>query len=94
MDMSNIKNYIDDRPADGVFRVHKDVYSDPQLFELEMKYIFERTWSFIGHESQIPKPHDWVATHIGRVPVLGIEELAINRLFNRGLKRGGDLVVA
>ena len=70
MDMSNIKNYIDDRPADGVFRVHKDVYSDPQLFELEMKYIFERTWSFIGHESQIPKPHDWVATHIGRVPVL------------------------
>ncbi len=31
---------------------------------------------------------------IGRVPVLGIEELAINRLFNRGLKRGGDLVVA
>jgi phenylpropionate dioxygenase-like ring-hydroxylating dioxygenase large terminal subunit len=70
MDLSNIKNYIDDRPADGVFRVHKDVYSDPEIFELEMKYIFERTWSFIGHESQIPKPHDWIATHIGRVPVL------------------------
>ena len=59
MDLSSIKNYIDDRPADGVFRVHKDVYSDPELFELEMKYIFERTWSFLGHESQLPKPHDW-----------------------------------
>jgi phenylpropionate dioxygenase-like ring-hydroxylating dioxygenase large terminal subunit len=70
MDLNNIKNYIDDRPGDGVFRVHKDVYSDPQLFELEMKYIFERTWSFLGHESQLPKPHDWIATHIGRVPVL------------------------
>jgi len=70
MDLNSIKNYIDDRPADGVFRVRKDIYYDPELFELEMKYIFERTWSFIGHESQLPKPHDWLATHIGRVPVL------------------------
>ncbi len=31
---------------------------------------------------------------IGRVPVLGVEELAINRLFNRGLKRGFDLAGA
>jgi len=29
---------------------------------------------------------------IGRVPVLGVEELAINRLFNRALKRAFDLV--
>jgi exopolysaccharide biosynthesis polyprenyl glycosylphosphotransferase len=28
---------------------------------------------------------------IGRVPVLGVEELAINRLFNRGLKRALDI---
>jgi exopolysaccharide biosynthesis polyprenyl glycosylphosphotransferase len=31
---------------------------------------------------------------IGRVPVLGVEELAINRLFNRALKRAFDLVGA
>ncbi len=31
---------------------------------------------------------------IGRIPVLGIEELAINRLFNRALKRGADLAGA
>lgn len=31
---------------------------------------------------------------IGRVPVLGVEELAINRLFNRALKRGFDLLAA
>jgi exopolysaccharide biosynthesis polyprenyl glycosylphosphotransferase len=31
---------------------------------------------------------------IGRVPVLGVEELAINRLFNRALKRVFDLVAA
>jgi exopolysaccharide biosynthesis polyprenyl glycosylphosphotransferase len=31
---------------------------------------------------------------IGRLPVLGVEELAINRLFNRALKRAVDLVGA
>lgn len=31
---------------------------------------------------------------IGRVPVLGVEELAIRRLFNRGFKRAFDLVGA
>jgi exopolysaccharide biosynthesis polyprenyl glycosylphosphotransferase len=31
---------------------------------------------------------------VGRVPVLGVEELAINRLFNRGLKRAVDIVGA
>jgi exopolysaccharide biosynthesis polyprenyl glycosylphosphotransferase len=31
---------------------------------------------------------------VGRVPVLGVEELAINKLFNRILKRGVDLVGA
>jgi exopolysaccharide biosynthesis polyprenyl glycosylphosphotransferase len=31
---------------------------------------------------------------IGRLPVLGVEELAINQLFNRALKRGADVVGA
>jgi len=31
---------------------------------------------------------------VGRVPVLGVEELAINRLFNRGLKRALDFLGA
>ena len=31
---------------------------------------------------------------VGRVPVLGVEELAINRFFNRGLKRAFDLAGA
>jgi len=62
--------YVDDRPQDGVFRVHRDVYADPEIFELEMTYIFERTWNFLGLESQLPKPHDFITGHIGRAPVL------------------------
>ena len=62
--------YVDDRPAQQIFRVHRDVYADPALFELEQRYIFERSWAFLCHESQLPKAHDYIASHIGRQPVL------------------------
>jgi benzoate/toluate 1,2-dioxygenase alpha subunit len=62
--------YVDDRPGEGVFRVHRDVYSDPEIFELEMKYIFERTWNFLTVETQLAKPNDYITTWIGRTPVV------------------------
>ena len=43
MGVKPARSYVDDRPGEGVFRVHRDVYADPELFELEIKYIFERT---------------------------------------------------
>ncbi|MDR1969641.1 MAG: Rieske 2Fe-2S domain-containing protein [Burkholderiaceae bacterium] len=52
------------------FLVHRDLYRDPQVFEWEMKYLFEGTWNLIGLESQIAKPFDYFTTHIGRTPVI------------------------
>ena len=40
-------------------RVHRSVYSDPAIFELEMDRIFEKVWIYFGHESQVPKPGDY-----------------------------------
>lgn len=70
MDLNDLKLYVDDRPADGVFRVHPAVYTDPQLFALEQSLLFERTWNFLGLESQLPAPHDYIVSYIGRLPVL------------------------
>ena len=70
MDAANIALYIDDRPDDGVFRVRREVYADPQLFELEMKFVFGRTWNYLALESELPAPHDFVTRHIGRTPVI------------------------
>ena len=74
MDLKDIRLYVDDRPAEGVFRVHRDVYSDPELFELEQKFIFERAWNFLGLESQMRKPNDFLTAHIGRTPVLAMRD--------------------
>jgi phenylpropionate dioxygenase-like ring-hydroxylating dioxygenase large terminal subunit len=50
--------------------VHRSVYLDPDIFELEMRRIFGRAWVFVGHESLVPKAGDYVTTTIGSVPVV------------------------
>jgi 2-chlorobenzoate 1,2-dioxygenase len=51
-------------------RVHRRVYVDPDVFELEMDRIFGRTWIYVGHESQIPNAGDYFTTQVGRQPVV------------------------
>ena len=70
MDVKHVSLYVDDRPAEGVFRVHRDVYTDEALFELEMKHVFESTWNFVAIESDLNKPGDYVTAKVGRTPVL------------------------
>ena len=66
----DISDYLDDRRDDGVFRVHSKAFSDEALFELEQKHIFERTWSFLGLDSQLPKANDFITGSIGRTSVI------------------------
>lgn len=65
-----IAELIDDRPEDGVFRVSRAIFDDPEIFELEMRHIFEGGWVFLGLASQAAAHHDFFTTTIGRVPVL------------------------
>ena len=61
---------VDDRPHERVFQVDRSIFTDPSVFEAELRYVFEATWNFIGLESQVSNPNDFVTTHIGRHPIL------------------------
>jgi benzoate/toluate 1,2-dioxygenase subunit alpha len=73
-------------------RVHRRVYTDPELFELEMERIFGSAWLFVGHTSQVPKPGDYITTELGRQPVImcrhsdGSVQVLLNRCSHRGAK--------
>ncbi|MGQ0622554.1 MAG: aromatic ring-hydroxylating oxygenase subunit alpha [Panacagrimonas sp.] len=73
--------------------VHRDLYVDAQLFEEEMRQLHGRTWVYIGHESEIPQPHDFVTRRIGRRPVILSRTAAgdIAVVFNRCTHRGATV---
>lgn len=52
------------------FLVDRDIYRDEEIFELEMKHVFEGTWNLLGLASQIPEAYDFFTTHIGRSPIV------------------------
>ncbi|MFE4724385.1 Rieske 2Fe-2S domain-containing protein, partial [Streptomyces sp. NPDC056728] len=57
-------------PGNGVYRLRRSAFTDEQLFELEMKYVFEGNWIYLAHESQIPEIGDYFTTYMGRQPVV------------------------
>ena len=67
---SFVKNSLDFRPQDGVYRISRDMFTKPELFELEMELIFEKVWIYACHESEIANNNDFVTVTIGRQPII------------------------
>ncbi|CAN5681509.1 aromatic ring-hydroxylating dioxygenase subunit alpha [soil metagenome] len=71
-------------------QVHGSVYTDPAIFQEELRKIWFRTWVYVGHESEVPQPNDYVMKSIGPEPILMTRdrEGRIHLLHNRCPHRG------
>ncbi len=74
-------------------RVHRSLYIDPAIFELEMERVWGRAWIFLAHASVAPNPGDYYATTLGRQPVLLVRAAdgRLRVLFNRCTHKGTQL---
>ena len=77
-------------------RAHRKAYTDPDIFDMEMERIFERTWIYVGHESQVKKRGDYYLAQVGRQPVIMIrgQDDKVNVLYNRCPHRGAQICSA
>jgi len=77
-------------------RVHRDLYINQEIFQLEQTHFFANTWNYAGHESQIPDAGDWISNDIGGRPLLVVRQAdgSIKAMMNRCAHKGSRLVSA
>ena len=74
-------------------RVHKSCYTSDEIFDQEIEHIFNKSWIYAGHESQIKNKGDFTTFQIGRQPMILVrgDDGAFHVLFNRCPHRGAML---
>ena len=93
----NTVNYIDSLlihdKENGKYQHNRKAFTDPELFELEMKYIYENNWVYLAHESQVANVNDYYTTYIGRqsVVITRDKEGQLHGLINSCSHKGAQL---
>ena len=73
--------------------VHRSVYTDPALFDLELERLFGRAWVYLAHGSEVRDAGDYVVRHIGTQAVIVTRNAAggVEAIPNRCSHRGATL---
>jgi nitrite reductase/ring-hydroxylating ferredoxin subunit len=79
----------DIRPLIQSDRAKTTLYTDPEIFKSEMRKIFENTWVWVAHDSEIAGPGDFKTAQVGEHPVIvvrdrkGVVHVHVNRCRHR-----------
>src|SRR5215472_17361877 len=74
MNMAKMQNLIVDDRARGVFRVNWRAFTDPEVLEQERREVFDRSWLYAGHESEIADLGDYVTRRVGGRPLILVRD--------------------
>src|SRR5579884_3081930 len=83
---------VEDRRR-GLFRVNRTVFVSPEILELERRNVFDRSWLYVGHESEVRRPGDFIAREVGGRPLILVRgsDGALRVLINSCTHRGAQV---
>src|SRR5205823_2941786 len=70
MEIAKMQDLIVDDRARGIFRVNRRAFTDPEILEQERREVFDRSWLYAGHESEIANAGDFVTRKVGGRPII------------------------
>lgn len=70
MEHAELCNLVVDNRLDGLFRINRRVFTDPSLLELERRRIFEQSWLYAGHASEVPQVGDFRCRRVAGRPII------------------------
>ncbi len=90
MENGRLRHLVIDDPKRCLFQVHRSAYSSPEILDLERERVFDRSWIYVGHESEVRNPGDFQARDVAGRPVIltrdseGELRVLINSCTHRG----------
>ena len=72
--------------------ISRDIFTSTAIYEQEQERVFARSWLFVGHESQIAEPGDFVLGRMGEESVIlnrdrdGRIHVLLNNCRHRGMR--------
>jgi p-cumate 2,3-dioxygenase alpha subunit len=83
---------VDDR-QNGTFRVHRSLMTSADVYADERQGLFDKCWLYVGHESEIAKPGDYVRRQVGGRPLILLRDSSgtVRVHFNTCTHRGATL---
>lgn len=76
-------------------RVHRDVYINQEIFELEQEHLFRKAWLYLCHDSQVPNKGDYYSTEIAGEPLIAVrhDDDSVQVMRNRCAHKGARVVL-
>jgi p-cumate 2,3-dioxygenase alpha subunit len=65
-----MSTYVDDDRQMPRFRVNREVMVDPEVFAQEREKIFNHTWLYLGHETELRKKNDFKTRTVAGRPLI------------------------
>jgi len=73
-------------------RIGRQIFVDQGIYDEELERVFARAWLFVGHESQVPEPEDFILSRMGEESVIfnrdrnGKLNVFLNNCRHRGMR--------
>ena len=65
MNNTRMHRWVEEDAKAGIFRVSRRAFVDEQVLARERQQIFDRCWLYLGHESEIAQPGDFLTRQVG-----------------------------
>lgn len=87
------RDLIIDDSEKGMFRFHRSCMTSKDVLKLEWKRIFDKCWLYLGHESEVENPGDYLRRNVAGRPLIFVRgENGDMRVFFNTCPHRGALV--